>query len=292
MWVDYLLDWRIYAILFLLFNLKSIPLSWHMRAFYHFISNYRALPYDGEDVFSKSFNDTADVRQVNILFEAAAVVTRTPLLETDFNWHKSNSTFFSDLDISRLKVMSRIYSPGMKMLGKKLAAEGHPGWTSFTLGSTYCSFRKPLRPYEPYRVVSRVLCWDRKWLYILSWFERLEQGKSKANPGEEPKIIAYAISKYVCKKGRFTVDPNRLLCASGLLPSDWAEYMRDLSSTRADDEGSGEESHEEQWYRLVERERVRGLDISRSFAGMDEDCFAEVSRALWPTSEDARGKHL
>ena len=57
-----------------------------------------------------------------------------------------------------------------------------------------------------------MLCWNEKWLLIVTWFVRPSRGK-----GREETILASALSKYVVKKGRFTVKPERCLSYAGLL---------------------------------------------------------------------------
>lgn len=46
-------------------------------------------------------------------------------------------------------------------------AKGHWG---IMLGAVHCSFKKEIAPYEPYEMWSRILCWDRKWIYVVSHF--------------------------------------------------------------------------------------------------------------------------
>jgi hypothetical protein len=38
------------------------------------------------------------------------------------------------------------------------------------VGSVSCSFKREIMPYVPYEVWSWVLCWDRKWIYVVSHF--------------------------------------------------------------------------------------------------------------------------
>lgn len=122
------------------------------------------------------------------------------------------------------------------------------------LGATMCSFRREIKPYESYEMWSRVLCWDRKWLYIVTHFVKKDAVKpdgytlgapsksmlaalfggkkskksakkeasevSTSAPWPENKAIyASAISKYVQKIGRLTIHPEIILDASGLLPA-------------------------------------------------------------------------
>ena len=113
------------------------------------------------------------------------------------------------------------------------------------LGGVSCQFRKEIKPYEKFEVWTRVLCWDRKWLYVICHFVkpgvarpksytlqpwrkgRHEKGleaetngsaNGNATPSPHPAIFASGIAKYVFKKGRLTIPPERVLRASELLP--------------------------------------------------------------------------
>jgi hypothetical protein len=154
------------------------------------------------------------------------VTSRTPLLETDYNLHKSNSTYFTDLDVSRTALVSRIYSPGVGNVSKELdqeflvasKKEGKPAPRRkpvlIVLGSVYCTFKREIKPFELYEMHSKVLSWDAKWLYVLTCFMRPARCRS-----DEKVILAVGVSKYVVKKGRLTVPPERILRASGFLPT-------------------------------------------------------------------------
>jgi hypothetical protein len=76
-----------------------------------------------------------------------------------------------------------------------------------------CNFHKAIPPLGRYRMVSRVLCWDRKWLYVATQF-RSVGGDEKAEDGI---IFATALARYVVKAGRMTVPPEKLLEAAELL---------------------------------------------------------------------------
>ena len=113
------------------------------------------------------------------------------------------------------------------------------------LGGVSCSFKQEIKPYQSYEIWTRVLCWDRKWLYLISHFvekgmvsprgyslqpwrtERIAQGvktvkgrSSNENASLElkPSIFATSIAKYVFKQGRLTVPPAKMLTDSDLLP--------------------------------------------------------------------------
>ncbi|KAL9578637.1 MAG: hypothetical protein Q9203_007024 [Teloschistes exilis] len=97
---------------------------------------------------------------------------------------------------------------------------------------------------------TRVLCWDRKWLYVVTHFvergavrprgfafqpwknktdrakeatsiaedKEKERGKEGKSSAKKPLFFAIAVAKYVCKRGRLTIPPELVLRNSGLLP--------------------------------------------------------------------------
>ena len=125
--------------------------------------------------------------------------------------------------------------------GRGQGASGK-GTLETRLGGVSCQFRKEIKPYEKFEVWTRVLCWDRKWLYVICHFvkpgivrpksyllqpwrkgrqheeESNGNGDGNATPSPHPAIFATGIAKYVFKKGRLTIAPERVLRASQLLP--------------------------------------------------------------------------
>ncbi|KAL3456899.1 hypothetical protein BJX64DRAFT_281019 [Aspergillus heterothallicus] len=216
--------WRTLALLLAILNLKNLPFIWHARLFRHFLINIRWRPDYPFFPKNKALT-TSTGKPTHPIFVPMSIKTRTPLLETDYNLHKSNSTYFSDLDVSRTALVTRIYSPGVGLLSKELdaefaaaaRAEGKPTPARksiyIALGSVFCSFKREIKPYALYEVESRVLAWDQKWMYILSFFLA-----PAAKKGGKRVLYATAVSKYVVKKGRLTIAPERVLRKSGFLP--------------------------------------------------------------------------
>jgi hypothetical protein len=164
------------------------------------------------------------------------------------------------MDISRTHLMLTLFPQGFEYLQKNpgvvFAPDGKPakGRFGIMLGAVECTFKKEIKPYEPYEMWTRVLTWDRKWLYIITHFvkkgavkpaayslqdsspsRRSEKDSSngQAAPNGDAKhhqngaatlkvpheaVFASAISKYVIKLGRLTVHPEVILEASGALP--------------------------------------------------------------------------
>jgi Thioesterase-like superfamily len=202
-----LFTWRNAAILFALLNLKNLPFVWHLRLLRHLIWNMNQVPQVQRKV--KLYTGST-----HPIFEPVSMYSRSPLLETDYNLHKSNSTFFTDLDVSRTALATKLLQPGMRAGSERLEQEGKTGSPNVILGSVHCSYHKEIKPYEKYEIRSRILGWDKKWLLIGSWFIR----PGRAPDGKDEQVLASALSKYVIKKGRFTVPPERALQSSGWLP--------------------------------------------------------------------------
>lgn len=167
------------------------------------------------------------------------------------------------------------------------------GSVKIIVGAVQTSFKKELRAYEKYEIWTRVLSWDRKWLYLVSHF--VEKGAVKPrfwdtggswpirNTPSKPddwvkNILAISITKLVFKVGRLTIHPAIVLGASGLLPprpGGWTtgDGERELSSAEsATEDGlkviTGEDEDTWDWSR-IEAERLRGFKHAQNFAALD-----------------------
>ncbi|RLM00570.1 hypothetical protein CFD26_108183 [Aspergillus turcosus] len=194
-------------------NLKCLPGLWHLRILYILIR--------------KNLNPAAD-RQA--LFKPHISTSRAPLFEIDIQLHKTNSSYFADLDESRLALLVRVF-PECFSTGKNKMR--------LAMGGTSCTFFRAIAPFQAYEMRSQVLCWDDKWLYLASYFilsgggRKLDQSQTgrrqkapslKSSPeGHEVDlarsvVIASAITKYCFKSGRTTVAPQQILERRQLLP--------------------------------------------------------------------------
>ena len=115
------------------------------------------------------------------LFTPIITQTRCSLLEMDYNLHKSNSTYFGDLDISRMHLACCLFKRGFHKLhfnpSEPLLKDQKPGRFGIYFGGVQCSFRREIRPGQKVEIWSRVLAWDGKWLYLVSHF--VEAGAAK-----------------------------------------------------------------------------------------------------------------
>lgn len=150
--------------------------------------------------------------------------------------HKSNSTFFTDMDVSRAALLSALFGPALRHDGLISADDESCAPTSPTkptqckepprpnliLGGTQATFFRPIAPYQAYEVRSRVLGWDAKWMYVRTCFVRPGAGEEESGRW----MFATAVSKYVVKSGRKTVAPRRLVEVGGFGGGEAVEEMR------------------------------------------------------------------
>ncbi len=224
--------------------------------------------------------------------------------------------------MGRLELLVSLCGYGIDQTRKELAKESKEGFATM-LGGVSCNFRREIKPFQAFEVWTRILCWNHKWIYVIGHF--VKKGavkprcytlqpwkKSKANKAEgtgaavnndraksgpHPAIFASAIAKYVFKKGRLTIPPERVLRASQLLPPKPVEHethpttmtpnpaRNSVDATAAsvvevltpDNAGKimaaslkagFDESDEWTWER-VENERKRGMRIAELYQGLE-----------------------
>ncbi|KAH7555007.1 hypothetical protein BM1_07668 [Bipolaris maydis] len=277
--------WRIAAILLALGNLKNLPFVWHIRIFramfYHIYVQPTPIP-------------------PHALFQPMISSTRTTLVETDYNLHKSNSTYFSDMDVSRTHLFTALMRNAIrkqsrrssaKVAGAMGATEGTSGRHIIALGGISCLFKREIPPYQKFEMWTRLLCWDRKWFYLVthlvkpgvaqpeSWtLQPWKKSRSRSANVDAEKlkgaVYATALAKYVIKRGRITVPPEQALIDSEMVPlkpEGW-EYH---GPTTPEENEQNETSlpkvvQPDEWnWDVIEAERLRGLEIASKFAAMD-----------------------
>ncbi|KZF20739.1 hypothetical protein L228DRAFT_178230 [Xylona heveae TC161] len=244
--------WKILAVIFALLNIKSLPFVWHLRVF---------------SALGQHFYIQPKKPSPSILFKTHILRSRSPAFECDYNIHKSNSTYFSDLDVSRTHVVASVLRhaivetarltelPDPSSSGASNSTIPAKGKFAIALGAVAAVFRAEIQPYQAYEIRSRVLTWDRKWVYIISHFVQARprptllskifggggrrgsksassSSSSSSSAAEKPpKIYASAIGKYVLKRGRLTVPPELVLSKGGLLPPKPADFPSSSSSS-------------------------------------------------------------
>lgn len=169
---------------------------------------------------------TARYLQSHHIFLPTISNVHTPLLEIDFNLHKSNSTYFSDLDVARA------YHSGV-LFGSLFMPKAGRKRCNLIVGAVSCTFKHEIRCYNGYEMSTKVGSWDEKWIYMVTHF--VERARPKLRPGalqsvpceknskdsvvraQRRGVLASAITRMVCKRGKVTVPPTRALEECGLL---------------------------------------------------------------------------
>ncbi|KAF2092892.1 hypothetical protein NA57DRAFT_49257 [Rhizodiscina lignyota] len=300
------ISWKTVAILLAILNFKNLPFVWHLRIF--------------TTMYYQIFIQRTKITP-QMLFNPVITTTRSPLAECDYNGHKSNSTYFSDLDEARTGLVSAILRRGIRNSGKQLEmpidqyreAVGKPdlkeipkGMFKMALGAVSCHFRREVQPYQKVEIWTRLLAWDRKWLYWVShiveagtvkpasyslqpWKKGRGQKEETAQETQEriakakKAVLAVSVAKYVVKKGRLTIPPELVLQNSEMLPpkprsappaANIAVYSKasELSPPVAidsTDESLFPSTNEEWTWERVEAERLKGLKFAEHFAALD-----------------------
>lgn len=180
------------------------------------------------------------------LFKPLITSSYNSILDCDYNFHKSNSTYFADLDVARAHYVGCLLKTSLARLNRgdltNLPDEvkSIKGTYIVALGGVACVFRKEIKPFERFEIWTRLLSWDNKWIYIISHIVRKGSKKpssyvlqpwkkgsrktatqefaAEGEKGMTKAIFASSISKYVVKKGRLTIAPEIILQRSDLLP--------------------------------------------------------------------------
>jgi Thioesterase-like superfamily len=224
--------------------------------------------------------------------------------ELDYNLHKSNATYLTDLDIARGYHVYCLFRVGFKKFST--GAERRKGMFFPALGGVTLTFKREIKPYQKYDIWTRVLSWDSKWVYFVSHFVNAgsvkpttfmdhpwrnktpsttrsqEQSSASAPTATTPQVIIYTtcISKYAMKQGRKTIPPVEFLQACGLLPKITDETS--VSGPSKAGEGStlklGKQlsahkttpNPEFGLLDTIEKRRREGLGVAEHVAGLDQ----------------------
>ncbi|KAF9767601.1 hypothetical protein IL306_015215 [Fusarium sp. DS 682] len=260
-------------VLFVLSNFKSMPFVWTLRVLYTI--SYHSVLRKSPQLGPKA------------LFKPIIASTYNSLLEVDYYLHKSNSTYFADLDVARAHLIAYLFRRGFQRLSNnaKLGIVLDPktgtpmdGRLGINLGAVECCFRREIPAFKKVEMWSYVLTWDRKWLYIVThfvpkgtvlpteWldprFARTQTRPLLKDTGElGRKVYATALSKYVFKLKRLTVPPSTVLEEAGFLPTrpgGWTIGEEELDM----DVSGGDMGKNGEWnWQRVEAQRRKGIEL-------------------------------
>ncbi|CAH6722639.1 probable thioesterase [[Candida] jaroonii] len=206
--------WKILLAIYAISSIKTLPLAYVAR-FYLSVFRNLILPkskyHKGNN--KNSYGITTEKKGDLAIFTPVSYSSYVSPLEYDMFLHKSNSTYFADLDMSRTKLLCQVLQKGFYSYMdneyndfKKKSISNIP---FIPVARVECTFKKELKLFESYEVVSRIGAWDDKWLYVISKFVK-SHGKGK-------RVVCIAITRYVFKTGRMTIPPKTMVERSGLL---------------------------------------------------------------------------
>ncbi|KAH1315441.1 hypothetical protein KXW65_009443 [Aspergillus fumigatus] len=248
--------WKIATIFLLAVNVKCLPFVWHYRIFKPLVRAAWRTFRSGPKLAVIPHSKTPTV------FLPSITSTYAPLFECDYNMHKSNSTYFTDLDASRSYLLSALCYDGLVTVDRELAAEGKKGMLAAIIGSVTTSFKKEIRIFQEYEKGSA-----KPTGYLIAKSTRLDLRRSteesRCHSGQ-PVIFATSISKYVFKKGRLTIPPERILRASGLMGQDNKEEKREVLPNNVQGHTSDSGVPED-----IESERLKGMKYAESWNQLD-----------------------
>ncbi|HXV22896.1 MAG TPA: acyl-CoA thioesterase [Alphaproteobacteria bacterium] len=124
------------------------------------------------------------------------LVLRVWPTDLDLNLHMNNGRYFTVMDLGRIDLMIRTGVAAWMWRRK---------WTP-VVGSETIRFKRALKPFQRYRLKTRVLCWDERWVFLEQRFETMS--------GE---LAALGIVKAVLTAERRTMRPKEALKIMSML---------------------------------------------------------------------------
>ncbi|KAF7627644.1 hypothetical protein F9C07_2060008 [Aspergillus flavus] len=272
-------------------SLKNLPFMWHFRFFGALAMGYLTRRRSGYAL------------QQRHIFLPAVVRSRSSATEGDFNIHKSNSTYITDLDVSRAHLSGLLFAPILLQIKSSVHC-------NLIVSAISCTFHREIKPFQRYEIWTRVASWDDKWIYMVTHFVDTSkscpscyvmQAHTSTNrkmrvPAPHKKehhevVFASAVTRMVFKSGRLTVPPKRALEICGLLSAPAAESPMATScpgpgagvteSATGFNEWTVEEMavYKETNLPIVRLER--GWDAVRELFREDQSVLAEYRDFMW-----------
>ncbi|NKD87244.1 thioesterase [Haematospirillum sp. 15-248] len=133
--------------------------------------------------------------------------------DVDLNMHMNNAHYAAVMDLGRIDLMVRC---GMWKLILKNRLQA-------MVGAQMLRYRKGLRPFQPFQLETRLVCWDERWLWIEQKFVT-----------RKGVVACIAMVKTCFVDAAGVVDPSHIATMlgadSGLRPPlpHWAESWNDV----------------------------------------------------------------
>jgi acyl-CoA thioesterase FadM len=116
--------------------------------------------------------------------------------DLDLNGHMNNGRYLTLLDLGKLEMLIRVGLAGVVLRMR---------WQPL-IGGSIIRYRFGLKLFERFEILTRLLCWDERWLYFE---QRIETRRGTS---------AIALAKGQFRKGGETVAPREILEVLGANP--------------------------------------------------------------------------
>jgi acyl-CoA thioesterase FadM len=154
------------------------------------------------------------------LLDCSILSFRVLPTDLDINLHMNNARYLSFMDLGRTDLLLRA-----GMLGVVSRARWKP-----VVGSIDIKFRRPLMPFQHFKLHTRLLCWDEKWLYLEQSIESARGVHASATVrglfiGRNGSVPSAIVLERMGHKGSSPPFPAQVLCLLA-----WEEAGKKLRS--------------------------------------------------------------
>jgi acyl-CoA thioesterase FadM len=126
------------------------------------------------------------------VLDTTSMLFRVAPNDLDLNGHMHHGRFFSIMDLGRAELALRT--------GVQQAAFRN-GWTAL-IGAAVIRYRSSLEPFRRYQLVTRLACWDDKWLYFEQRF---------VMENDPSRVVAIGWVKAMFRDRKRNVAPSEVL---------------------------------------------------------------------------------
>lgn len=127
---------------------------------------------------AKGAGDDKNGGKLDVATDQSTLHMRVLPTDLDINGHMNNGRYLTIMDLGRMDLMLR---SGMMTQARA------KGWLP-VLGSATIRYRQPLKPFQKFKLETRILGWEDKWFYV-------EQKYTATSGKTKGQVAAYAIVK-------------------------------------------------------------------------------------------------
>ncbi|RIA82454.1 hypothetical protein C1645_788276 [Glomus cerebriforme] len=184
----------------ILLNIRSFPLAYHVQTLPSIFKIIKKRNDDNKEGKKKDLFHTTEYKSI-VLFD-----------DLDSNLHMNNSSYNKLLDYARGQFLAESFA--------NVLWDRSP---SILQKSVLTIFNLEIPPFSRYSVHTRILTWDPKWCFLVSYF-RLHSNN---------KITSLGISRFVFKEqnGK-TIKPEEIFEAAGYFKNESEEEKEERENRR------------------------------------------------------------